>query len=1221
MLHALSVLVLLLCWTSQVWATTRYASPGASGGLPCPRNAPCSVRTCIEATFAGDQCFLRAGTYDVSIRTSDMAIRSGTSDSNRVVIAGDPADPPQSAIIRPTSGGVVIGVEWNQATSYVTFENMVLDAGGISGDGINSQGPDVHHIRWKDLEVKNAMGMGPSCGLGGPESCPGKNGVDGHSEGNGGHHQEFLNLKVHHNGFNRLSHNMYMVCNDCIVDGGEYYDSEGYGLQIYNSACGGTGCNHRFIVRNVKVHDNRGDGGLTVNYGNDIKVYNNLIYNNNSGGIRAICYGNTNNTQIYNNTFYGNNGAGLEICGGITNTQVKNNIFMNNGAIGGENAESGGTTPANNLCFNTGGTTTGCTHSGDPRFMNAGLADFRLQSTSAAKNQGANLASAGVTDDFVHFPRPSGGAYDIGAYEFDEGGGPPPPTGPTVRYMSPSGDDSRSCETSKNPATPKQNFSSAIPCMQAGDTLQLRGGTYSQRLQPSSYSLHPDGTDYGSGAVTLMSYPGETAIITQVVDFSWDSNLHYWIFKDLTFDGTASAQANGTSEAFWFGQGVHHIRLDNITVQRQLGGWTGIAINGQASDRIEIINSRISGFEYAFYMRGTNWLVNNNEIYNNEGYGVHVYDSGSTIVSGNIISNNYIHDNGQSLAHGTLSAGITIGHGTDNRAINNIVTGQGIQGNCLAGIQIGNQSTNHKIYNNTIVDNGACPGISINAGDPVGTDIQNNLIFNNTGGQIQNNAVSFTSGKNLCGASGPGCELVTSDPKLTNTGSGAARYKLQTTEPRSPAIDAGNTLAAVPTDIAGVSRPQPSDGSYDIGAYEAPAGGGRVSPGTFWVSSSGVDPPTRTCGAALNNINAPLLTFNAGRACLTVAGDKLFLRGGSYDATMYTGTQPIASGTSWAEATTIAAYNTEPVTLILPTTSDIVMYFNASDRFIILDRLTFDCHNQANSNGLAMATGTHHIRFQNGEIKNCHFEPVYIEGSDNNEILNSAIHGSALKDCIGLNVGSDNTILRGNTIHTCPSAGILAGSPNTGTVIRDNVIHDAGTDTPSAKAGIMTAGATSPVIINNLVYNNYRGIHLQAGTTNDAKVFNNTVHGNATQGVQIDATAGAVVTNNIVAANTIAQIVNNGSGPTPTTNLTTAPPFDPAFPNKFHLTSAATTAIDVGTPLTADVPKDYEGIDRPQGAGYDIGASEFVGTIVPEEPPPGIAIRMPYWRGQGFFWR
>lgn len=43
----------------------------------------------------------------------------------------------------------------------------------------------------------------------------------------------------------------------------------------------------------------------------------------------------------------------------------------------------------------------------------------------------------------------------------------------TTRYMSPSGSDATSCANSANIGTPKKSFSSALPCMGAGDTLEL----------------------------------------------------------------------------------------------------------------------------------------------------------------------------------------------------------------------------------------------------------------------------------------------------------------------------------------------------------------------------------------------------------------------------------------------------------------------------------------------------------------------------------------------------------------------------------------------------------------------------------------------------------------------------------------------------------------------------------------------------------------------------
>jgi len=59
---------------------------------------------------------------------------------------------------------------------------------------------------------------------------------------------------------------------------------------------------------------------------------------------------------------------------------------------------------------------------------------------------------------------------------------------------------------------------------------------------------------------------------------------------------------------------------------------------------------------------------------------------------------------------------------------------------------------------------------------------------------------------------------------------------------------------------------------------------------------------------------------------------------------------------------------------------------------------------------------------------------------------------------------------------------------------------------------------------------------------------------------------------------------------------------DPQFVNPesgdFHLTSTS-PAIDAGYNLGTSVPNDYDGISRPQGAGFDIGAFEFQSSLIP----------------------
>jgi hypothetical protein len=95
---------------------------------------------------------------------------------------------------------------------------------------------------------------------------------------------------------------------------------------------------------------------------------------------------------------------------------------------------------------------------------------------------------------------------------------------------------------------------------------------------------------------------------------------------------------------------------------------------------------------------------------------------------------------------------------------------------------------------------------------------------------------------------------------------------------------------------------------------------------------------------------------------------------------------------------------------------------------------------------------------------------------------------------------------------------------------------------------------------------------------------------------------GAQVRNNIVcnsAGTNLSVMTQNVSN-----NLTAScPAFANAAGTDFHLASGS-IAIDQGTTL-AEVPTDKDGVTRPQGSAYDIGAYEF-GQSAPVLflPPP-----------------
>jgi hypothetical protein len=165
-------------------------------------------------------------------------------------------------------------------------------------------------------------------------------------------------------------------------------------------------------VSNNYVHDN--NQGIVVGSGPNHKVFNNVLYNNdssNSYGEAAITVGygtGMNNIQIYNNTIVGNkgngaNGISVGTYGAPTNTIIKNNILWQNGNDSVKLVAGTGTVTSNNWM------------GVDPLFVNPSSQDFHLQSGSGARNTAVNLDSIFTTDKDGNL-RPVSGNWDAGSY-------------------------------------------------------------------------------------------------------------------------------------------------------------------------------------------------------------------------------------------------------------------------------------------------------------------------------------------------------------------------------------------------------------------------------------------------------------------------------------------------------------------------------------------------------------------------------------------------------------------------------------------------------------------------------------------------------------------------------------------------------------------------------------------------------------------------------------
>jgi parallel beta-helix repeat protein len=146
---------------------------------------------------------------------------------------------------------------------------------------------------------------------------------------------------------------------------------------------------------------------------------------------------------------------------------------------------------------------------------------------------------------------------------------------------------------------------------------------------------------------------------------------------------------------------------------------------------------------------------------------------------------------------------------------------------------------------------------------------------------------------------------------------------------------------------------------------------------------------------------------------------------------------------------------------------------------------------------------------------------------------------------------------------------------------------------------IVVGRGSNCLVYNNLIYSNNGGIDLQRNAKNE-QIYNNTIYNNKS-GISIpfDTAIGTIIKNNIIYQNST-TISDNGAGTIQSNNLMTDPKFVNALTNDFIL-QATSPAIDAGITLSI-VATDLNGIARPQGVRYDIGAHEYP-TSQPAPPP------------------
>jgi parallel beta-helix repeat protein len=752
-----------------------------------------------------------------------------------------------------------------------------------------------------------------------------------------------------------------------------------------------------------------------------------------------------------------------------------------------------------------------------------------------------------------------------------------------------------------SPTSPKCTLNAGVNALGAGDTLLIRGGTYN----PGALGQHGTGTIVsGTSAANptiIAAFPGETVWLEgHNAGITLVSSEAFIVFDRINI----SKIGFGNQSAFFTDGPVHDIRFQNADVVDTDTGTFGETESGMlvhggrgGTYNITFTGSRFHGATwYAFYWGARNTIIDNNDIYNNRSFGLHIFSSGANDVQDNIIRNNRIHDNGFFDHNGKRGCGVLVANGARNLVYNNFVYGN------ACGIQVDFRCIDCAAYNNTLWNN-VDTNIDVpnQSGDSSGVQIKNNLsVYNGTGNAFQDAGPSTTFANNLCNVSGLGCAVV-GNPQLVNPSGapGTPEHLAFALQPGSPAIDAGTNLGGIfQTDAIGSARGQGASGLWDIGALEFAQGGPIQPNGNPIHVNTAIGNDSNDCFAA-ESAGTPKATFVEGWNCLQFPGKELIVHAGTYIEHIDSMALPIVGGTSWSLPTTIRAHTGDVVNIILPATGTPVgLLLRTSLQFVLFKDLRFDANNRSGSNVVALLSGVNQIRFQNVQFKNTvsGFECVYIDGANNIEFIGNGIVQNCATAGIGVVSSVNNLLVEQHTFDTMVGNGIrvntVSGSNSNLRILRNTFNNTSTTGTVPA---IAVGPGTGALIVNNVVHSGKEGIHIYSGAQG-AKVYNNTVASNVGTGIVCDSGAtGVLITNNISFGNGT-DAIGVGCGPTLLTNKVDDPLFTNAGTDDYTL-SGQSTAINAGTEL-AEVLVDRNGLTRPRGIATDIGAYER------DTPPP-----------------
>lgn len=373
--------------------------------------------------------------------------------------------------------------------------------------------------------------------------------------------------------------------------------------------------------------------------------------------------------------------------------------------------------------------------------------------------------------------------------------------------------------------SPWATLQHAADVIQAGDTVFLRAGGYAgAQFTTSGTAKMP---------ITVMAYPGEAVTIDEDNPSTPDG---------INLEGASHYVVEGLHVVGRTRAGIRAVLCDNVTLRHnQLTGngrW-GI-FTGFCDDLlIEGNHTSNSGDEHGIYVSnsGDRPTIRGNRIWDNWANGIHmngdVSQGGDGVITGAVVESNIIFGNGMGGGSGINMDGVQ-----DSIIRNNLLFDNHASGISLYRIDGGGPSTGNLVYQNTVIvaDDGRW-ALNIKNGS-AGNRVRNNVFYNyhSFRGSISVDADSlsgFSSDNNVVMSRftlDDGDTVLTLAEWRTQTGhdqssllSDPATLFIDPTSDfhlraGSPALDSGETLTDVLTDLEGT--PRPLGPAFDIGSYE-----------------------------------------------------------------------------------------------------------------------------------------------------------------------------------------------------------------------------------------------------------------------------------------------------------------------------------------------------------------------------------------------------------------